>query len=116
MSFQRLPDDPAYWESLASRIEHAAWEQRAYGVSAHTADWLAMRAPVLMATSLAAAVVLAIWLSVAPQWSGRAAEASSWAVVLSPSDTVGRQIGATRPPSLGALIATTIPEKVRRQQ
>ena len=115
MSIRRLPDDPAYWEGLASRIQEVAWAQRASG-SGRTLEWLAMRAPRLISVSLAAAAAVVIWLSVASRWIAPATEPNSWAAVLSPRDTIGRQIGAPRAPSLGALIATTIPDGAGRRQ
>jgi len=115
MSGRRLPDDPAYWEGLASRIQEAAWAQRASG-SVRTLEWLAMRAPGVISVSLAAATVVAVWLSIASRRIAPAAEPNSWAAVLSPRDTIGRQVGASRAPSLGALIATTTPDGAGRRR
>ena len=115
MSVRRLPDDPEYWEGLARRIQAAAWAQRASG-SARTVEWLAMRAPGLISVSLAAAAAVVIWVSVASRPVAPAAEPNAWAAVLSPRDTIGRQVGAPRAPSLGALIATTIPDDAGRRR
>ena len=50
-----LPDDPAYWERLASRIEHSARVRRAVA-SRSALSWLAERAWIV--SSLATSVTI----------------------------------------------------------
>ena len=104
MNPRRLPDDPAYWEALASRIEQAAWDDR--DVTRTTVGWLSERAAFIAGVSVAAAAVLVVLAGnmgvtrSEPELAG-----SEWAAVFAPTDSLGRQVASARPPAFTQLLA-----------
>lgn len=110
MTSRRVPEDPTYWEALATRIERAAWAERAESA---TLAWLAARLPVL-AGALAAAAALLLWSSAStpPRVNG----ADDWFGLVAPSDRVGREIAAAKAPALAALIVPAPTTNVERRK
>src|SRR5262245_4360870 len=100
---KRLPDDPAYWEHLAQRIENAAWSDREER-SASVVGWLAQRGPLVAGSAIAAAALLLLALrAVGP------GGAPDWTAAVVPNDALSRELGAARPPALGGLLTRGAP-------
>lgn len=93
---QGLPNDPAYWESFARRIEGAAVAR------AGALPWIAGHAPAVGMLALAASLFVVI--AAARTHGGPALDANLWTAAMAPSDPLGRSINAARPPRLGQLV------------
>jgi hypothetical protein len=94
---QGLPHEPAYWESLARRIEEGA-RARAGAI-----PWIGGHAPAVGILALAASLVMVIAAGRTHR-GGPAIEANLWTAALAPSDPLGRTINAAEPPRLGELV------------
>lgn len=112
-----LPQDPAYWDELAQRInEDAAEPLAAYagGAVETVVDWydvLARRALWLVAAS--AAAVLILWLTLPPR-NPVAIELVERS--LAPDDVAGSLFAGAAPPSLDAVMVQYAPEGREEEQ
>ena len=102
----QLPDDPAYWAALASRIETVAWQTHVSNREPTVAQWLARRAPLAAAMAVAAGLMLALWLRAHDRDQvSRGSGMETWVSAIAPADTVGRRMTTgTRPPALHGFI------------
>jgi len=86
-SYSRLPDDPAYWQALADRIERTR-------AGVH----VSLRAPAIMAALATAAAILVFALP---------AHDEKKLPMLAPVDPLGRvMLAAQEPPGLTQLLAS----------
>lgn|SRR5690348_4395479 len=93
-----IPDEPAYWDALASRIANAAPRSRS-GVA-----WVGSRRSGWMAAAyLAAAAAMVLAAVMATAHPRGPATAAVLASVLAPNDPLGRMVAGAAPPSLAAL-------------
>lgn len=92
-----LPNEPAYWESLARRVEDAAVRR------AGALPWIAGHASVVGVLALAASLVVVIATG---RTGGGAADpgTNAWIATFAPSDPLGRSLNAAEPPRLGRLV------------
>ncbi|HSC32699.1 MAG TPA: hypothetical protein VLD17_13265 [Gemmatimonadaceae bacterium] len=93
-----IPDEPSYWDALASRIANAAPRRSSVvaWVGSRQRGWV-------FAAYLAAAAAVAIAAAMAIEPPRRASTAAMLAAVLTPNDALGRMLAGTTPPSLTAL-------------
>lgn len=112
---RRLPDDPAYWEGLARRVEAAAWAQR-NGNERPVVAWLAARVPAVGVSALAAAAAALLWVQAPPAGTVPEVTAVDWAAALAPNDSLGRELSAGRPPALGRFVGGGSVVSDRRRQ
>ncbi len=93
-----IPDESAYWDDLAARVAARAVHRDGAldWLAAPTATWLT-----LLTIACAAGVLLVLTRSSpAPLSVGR-----EWALVLAPSDEVGRRVSSSEtPPALLGLV------------
>lgn len=94
-----IPDEPAYWDALTSRIASAA-AQRSSAVA-----WVGSRRTAwLTAACAGAAAVIAIATVIATARPRQTNGAALLAAVLAPNDAVGRMLAAApSPPSVSDL-------------
>ncbi|HKV52786.1 MAG TPA: hypothetical protein VJO52_16445 [Gemmatimonadaceae bacterium] len=105
-----IPDEPSYWDALASRIVNAAPRRRSgvAWVGSRRRGWLA-------AAYLTAAAAIAMGAMMATRQPLRATPAAVLAAVLVPNDPLGRMLAGTTPPSLTMLPLVQAP-RVRSAQ
>ena len=113
LSESQLPPEPEYWEKLVQKIrEDAAGPLAAY--AAADVGWysvLARHAPLLVAASAAAMVIL--WLALPT----RDSVAFRWiASSLTPSEVAGTLISGAAPPSVDALMVQFPPALDEEEQ
>jgi hypothetical protein len=103
----QLPQDPAYWDSLAQRIrDDAAAPLAAYAATADVwYDVLARRASWWVAAS--AAAMLIVWLTL-PVADGEIAF-RAMERLLAPSEPAGTLISGSAPPAVDALMVQFSP-------
>ena len=94
----RLPDDPAYWEALAQRID-ARVDARGDFVG-----WLSERAGFLALVLTTATTLLLTAVALAPVPRGASPSIAAWAAAVSPPDPLGRSFGAASPPNLDRIL------------
>lgn len=105
-----IPDDQAYWDTLAQRVTRAA-------VSGPIAsEWLTCGpAPWIAAGSLtcAASLIFAL-LTLPPFWRAATASPADWSTVLAPRDAIGRSFASSESaPSIGEVLAANASETRR---
>ena len=98
----QLPDDPGYWDDLASRIrQDAAGPLAAYAQRDPWYGALARRAPWVIAASVAA--MLLLWLSL-PGIDPGAGFFRNIERSLTPTDAAGMLVAGAEPPSVATLM------------
>ena len=92
-----VPDDPRYWDALATRVTAAAVRPRA-------GEWLGSSRALLVAVGTAALAASLLWV-LAPLTNASRVPNDAWAMALSPGDRVGRSMSSrAAPPPLAELL------------